>query len=208
MASTASTIAFGDAYSSLQAHTINGSVHIGTLRGLPRTVKLLRESRTLSRHLKQDLRTPSVVYRTLPTRPSTRTQSGTIRPALPTRASTSSTRYTAGRREKTSDASSGCAAWRARASRRSRGPSRAGTTTSSVWRLASSSRAAAATPAKQTSSSQASQCSLQTTSPHLDSISATLLPSAAISHNNLYGTSGSTSFSARCRSCTSQGHTL
>jgi hypothetical protein len=54
------------------------------------------------------LKIPSASCRTPPTRPSTHTPNGTTRLALPTRASTSSMRYTAGRRDKTSDLSSGC----------------------------------------------------------------------------------------------------
>jgi hypothetical protein len=107
MASTTSNIAFGDARSSLQAHTIHGSVYVGTLRGRLWAVTLTIKSRTLSRHLKQDSGTHSVVYRTPKTRPSTRTPSSTSLPASPTRASISCARYTAGQMDKTSGASSG-----------------------------------------------------------------------------------------------------
>jgi hypothetical protein len=161
MTSATSNVAFGNAYSSVQAKTINGSVYIGTSRGRLWAVRLSKgRSGALSRHLKQDPTTPSVVYQTPKTRPSTRSRSSTSLSASPTRASLSLMRYTAGRRDKTSDASSGCVAWRAQASRPSRGPSRASTMTSSVWRPASSSRVAAETLATQASLSRASQCSL------------------------------------------------
>ncbi|KAF1967176.1 hypothetical protein BU23DRAFT_543234 [Bimuria novae-zelandiae CBS 107.79] len=48
MTSTTSNVAFGNAYSSLQTNTINGSVHMGTLRGRLRAVKLLGLENTLS----------------------------------------------------------------------------------------------------------------------------------------------------------------
>jgi hypothetical protein len=159
MTSTTSNVAFGNAYSSVQANNINGSVHIGTCQGRLRAVELLSGSRTLSRHPKQDLRTPSVVYRTPKMHPSTRTASSTSPFASPTRALTYCARYTAGQTDKTSVVSSGSAAWQARASRPLHGQLRGDSATRSVLQPASSSRAAAATPATQTISSQASLCS-------------------------------------------------
>jgi hypothetical protein len=41
MSSTTSNLAFGNAYSSVQANNFTGSVHFGTLQGRPRAVKLL-----------------------------------------------------------------------------------------------------------------------------------------------------------------------
>jgi hypothetical protein len=103
-----SNIAFGNAYKSVQANNINGSVHIGTSsRDRPRTVKLSSRCGTLSRYVKQDLRTHSTVSRAPKMRPSTRSPSSTSPHVSLTRASTCYKRYTAGRMGKTSDASSG-----------------------------------------------------------------------------------------------------
>jgi hypothetical protein len=48
MTPTTSNVVFGNANSSVQAKTINGSVHIGTLRDRLRAVKLSRRSGTLT----------------------------------------------------------------------------------------------------------------------------------------------------------------
>ena len=45
MTSTTSNVVFGNAYSSIQANNINGSVHIGTLRDRLRAVRLLKVER-------------------------------------------------------------------------------------------------------------------------------------------------------------------
>ena len=45
MASTTSNIAFGNAYSSVQANTINGSVHVGTLWDRPTAVSKKRDAK-------------------------------------------------------------------------------------------------------------------------------------------------------------------
>ena len=109
MTSTTSNVAFGNAYSSVQANNIHGSVYISTgmLRDRLTAAELSRRSGALSRPLKQDLTTPSIVSRALKMRPLTRSQSSTSLSACLTRALPSLTRYTTGRTAKMSGASSG-----------------------------------------------------------------------------------------------------